>query len=35
MFSLSSFEREVDKWKEFLKNYSLNVREPLEIDTTH
>ena len=33
-FSLSSYEREIDKWKKFLKYYSLNVREPLEIDTT-
>ena len=23
----------VDKWKKFLKYYSLNVGEPLEIDT--
>ena len=32
--SPSSYEREVDKWKKFLKCYSLNVRERLEIDTT-
>ena len=28
------YEREVDKGKTFLKYYSLNVREPLEIDTS-
>ena len=28
------YEREVDKGKKFLKYYSLNVREPLEIDTS-
>ena len=32
--SPSSYEREVDKWKKFLKCYRLNVREGLEIDTT-
>ena len=34
IFLLSSCEREVDKRKKFFKYYSLNVREPLEIDTT-
>ena len=34
VFSLSSSENEFDKSKEFLKYYNLNVREPLEIDTT-
>ena len=34
IFSLSSYEREVHEWKKFLKYYSLNVREPLEADTT-
>ena len=33
-FSLSSYEREVDKLKKSLKYYSPIVREPLEIDTT-
>ena len=33
MFSLLSYEPEVDKWKKFVKCYSFNVREPLEIDT--
>ena len=31
---LSSYEREADTWKKFLKYYSLNVRERLEIDNT-
>ena len=30
---LSSYKHGVDKWKEILKCYSLNEREPLEIDT--
>ena len=30
----SSYEGEVDKRKKFPKCYSLNVREPFEIDTT-
>ena len=34
IFSHSSYEREVDKWKIILRYYSLNVGEPLEIDTT-
>ena len=32
--SPSSYQREVDKWKKFVKCYSLNVRERLEIYTT-
>ena len=32
IFSLSSYEREVDKWKKLFKYYSSNVRETLEID---
>ena len=34
IFSLSSYEHEVDKWKKSFKYYSSNVRELLEIDTT-
>ena len=34
IFSLSSYEHEVYKLKKVLKYYSLNVREPLEIDST-
>ena len=34
IFSYLSYKREVGKWKFFLKYYSFNVREPLEIDTT-
>ena len=34
IFSLSSYKREVDKWKKFLKYYNLTVSEPLEIGTT-
>ena len=34
IFSLSSHEREVDKWKKLFKYYSSNVYEPLEIDIT-
>ena len=30
--SLSSYEREADKWKKIVKCYSLNVHKPLEID---
>ena len=33
-FSLSSYKREVDKWKNVLKYDSLNAGEPLQIDTT-
>ena len=33
-FSLSSYEREVDKSKKSLKDYTLNIREHLEIDTS-
>ena len=33
-FSHSSYKCEVDDWKEFLKYYSLNIGEPLEIGTT-
>ena len=33
-FSISSYKRKFDKWKKFLKYYSLNVNEPLEIDTS-
>ena len=32
---LSSYEREVDKWKISLKYYSLNFCEHLGIDTTN
>ena len=32
--SLSSYKREVDKWKNFLKYDSFNPGEPLQIDTT-
>ena len=32
--SLSSYKREVDKWKYFLKYDSFNPGEPLQIDTT-
>ena len=32
--SLSSYKREVDKWKNFLKYDSFNPVEPLQIDTT-
>ena len=34
IFSLSSYKREVDKWKKFLKYYNLTLSEPLEIGTT-
>ena len=34
ILSLSSYEREVDKWERFLKYYSLNLGEPLKINTT-
>ena len=33
-FSHSSYEYEVDKRKKLLKYYSLNVREPLEINNS-
>ena len=32
--SLSSYKREVDKWKNFLKYDSFSPGEPLQIDTT-
>ena len=32
--SLSSYKREVDKWKNFLKYDSFNPGEPFQIDTT-
>ena len=32
--SFSSYKREVDKWKNFLKYDSFNPGEPLQIDTT-
>ena len=34
IFLLSSYKREVAKWKIFLEYYSLNVCGPLEINTT-
>ena len=34
IFIFSHYKHEADKWKKFLKYYSLNVGEPLEIDTT-
>ena len=30
-FSLSSYEREIDKWKKLFKYYSSNVHEPFEL----
>ena len=33
-FLTSIYEREADKWKLYLKYYSLNVGELLEIDTS-
>ena len=33
-FSLSSYKREVDKWKKSFKYYSSNVGKRLEIDNT-
>ena len=34
LFSHSCYKREIDKWINSLKYYSLNALEPLETDTT-